>query len=624
MVSILKNKKYLGFIIALVILIFQNPLCILSLGESNFDSFDIDWLVGLEWAKLKDMSFGSDIAFTYGPLHFLHFGPMNIGNYTLLLLEESVYILMRFVVIFMFVYFFIDWKKNKSWEKFSITEQALIILIVALNIIVPFVVAEAMLILSCILFVKLIFEIEINKVNRRKYIFNITLNTLILSIICLIKFSYTIAAFTLMVVAFLGLLYKKKAILITYILPIFVFLNLLIWLLCNQDLSSYLDYYLRGFEISLGYTEAMMSDVHRMYIFVAIIIIIFFGISSLLFLLKKDIYHAFLFFILLPIMFMSFKESAVRVDNFHIYSFYNQLVLILFFLLLFCVRNGINIPYKHFMYILFFGIIFCSIRVHFPPAKIRLSPNKEWITNRNPPLPNTFLAEAKEKTVDIFPWDIALLYAYDLNWSPRPVFQSYSVYTQKLDIINSAHFKGHTAPDNVIFLHKYRSIDNRYHLFDEPLVFRTLLENYETQEFDGNYLILRHKPEKKNSNYTTISSGESDIGSIINIPQLSGKAIYCNIDISMNFLGKFMNIFYKPNCLNINLYVKGESSPFSYRFIRKIGKDGLFVSKYVADLSDLQKIFEDDFEQNIEKIQITVQGKNFFYQPIIKYEFYAE
>lgn len=89
------------------------------------------------------------------------------------------------------------------------------------------------------------------------------------------------------------------------------------------------------------------------------------------------------------------------------------------------------------------------------------------------PLSPEILAMLANHTVDVFPWDVALAYAYGLDWDPRPVFQSYSAYTASLDALNAAHFNSNSSPDYVIFAAE--SIDGRYPLFDEPATFRSLL-----------------------------------------------------------------------------------------------------------------------------------------------------
>jgi hypothetical protein len=606
-------------LIAIAILVLQNPFVVLSPGQNNFGDYDIAWLIGLEWAKIKNLSFGSDIAFTYGPLHFLHFGPVNIGNAGLLLIEELVYVLMRFAVIYLFVRFFMEWKRDRSWADLSITEQALTVLIVAVNILIPFVTGEALTVIALIIFLKLILETDVS--DRKNFLPLIILNAFIISTVCMIKFSGAMLIFTIMAIAFFGMLCKRKGVLILWFIPAFLLSNVIMWLLCRQDISALAQYYVRSMEVSAGYTEAMMNDLFRAYNLVAILVTLVAGVFFLMFSAKKNFDRALIFLILLPVLFMSYKEGATRVDSFHIYSFYNKLALILFVLLIFCVKTK-DATFRMPVYLLCFLLILCSIRIHYMPAKVGLSPNKQWLINQDAPLPQKFLSEVGNETVDIFPWNISLLYVYGLNWSPRLVFQSYSAYTQKLDSINAEHFKGSDAPKNVVF--QYYHIDRRYMLFDEPMVFRTLLENYETREYDDNYLILGKNPTDENKTYQKIGGGKSAFNSEIAAPQVVGKPVYCRLNISMNATGKIMNILQKTNYFYIHFTVKGYEKPVTYRFIRAVAQDGLFVSKYIADIFDLQAVFDGRYEPDIESVRITVPGENRFYEPVFEYEFFTE
>jgi hypothetical protein len=260
---------------------------------------------------------------------------------------------------------------------------------------------------------------------------------------------------------------------------------------------------------------------------------------------------------------------------------------------------------------------YALIKLLFPNKEIARKYQKEIRELYPDNLPSEFLSQAKNKTVDIFPHHIAVLYAYDLNWSPRPVFQSYSAYTPLLDQMNASHFEKNNAPDNIVY--SYLSVDNRYLLFDEPAVFRTLLKNYEVQSLDD-YLILQRQSEKINYDSIPIVSGVCPVGTLIDVPQCPGQHVFCNINISTSLWGKLINILYKPPHMYIEFYVKGQSEPITYRFIRRLGVDGLFISKYAVDLSDICSIFEGNYEQDIEKIRIS---HNFSYKKDMEYEFYA-
>jgi len=113
---------------------------------------------------------------------------------------------------------------------------------------------------------------------------------------------------------------------------------------------------------------------------------------------------------------------------------------------------------------------------------------KESIKNTYP-LEPTLVDRINNQSVDIFPWDVALCWAYDLNWSPRPVFQSYTAYTPYLDTINSQHFVDiEKSPKNILYF--YSSIDGRYPLFEEPETFRTILNNYSYVDQSNGFIQL--------------------------------------------------------------------------------------------------------------------------------------
>lgn len=52
-------------------------------------------------------------------------------------------------------------------------------------------------------------------------------------------------------------------------------------------------------------------------------------------------------------------------------------------------------------------------------------------------LDDALVAELRGHPVSIDPWEISVAWAYDLEWSPLPVFQSYSAYTPRLDEANA-------------------------------------------------------------------------------------------------------------------------------------------------------------------------------------------
>ncbi len=60
------------------------------------------------------------------------------------------------------------------------------------------------------------------------------------------------------------------------------------------------------------------------------------------------------------------------------------------------------------------------------------------------------LAALHGHTVDIDPWEIAIAWAYQLNWHPTPVIQNYSAYTPALDRLNADALRSGSAPQRIL------------------------------------------------------------------------------------------------------------------------------------------------------------------------------
>ncbi len=88
-----------------------------------------------------------------------------------------------------------------------------------------------------------------------------------------------------------------------------------------------------------------------------------------------------------------------------------------------------------------------------------------------------------DSSVDIVPNLVDLVPANHFKWNPRPVFQSYSVYTPYLDAWNASHYAGPKRPDKLIL--QWESIDGRNPFFDEPFTWREILNRYRS-EMDSN------------------------------------------------------------------------------------------------------------------------------------------
>src|SRR6185503_3851310 len=102
------------------------------------------------------------------------------------------------------------------------------------------------------------------------------------------------------------------------------------------------------------------------------------------------------------------------------------------------------------------------------------------------------LPQFDKETVDIFPHQVLLLLASDLNYKPRPSIQSYCAYTPKLAQWNADYYKGTQAPESVAFA--VGAIDFRLPSMEDSLTWLELITRYDVVDESPLYLKLRKSP----------------------------------------------------------------------------------------------------------------------------------
>jgi hypothetical protein len=84
-------------------------------------------------------------------------------------------------------------------------------------------------------------------------------------------------------------------------------------------------------------------------------------------------------------------------------------------------------------------------------------------------------------------------------------------------------------------------------------------------------------------------------------------------------MGKFINLVYKPTISSVEIKLDNGTSLY-HKLVRNTAKNGLFVSKYVANLEDLESVFRETYQQDIASLRFIVSAQ--FYETQIDVHFY--
>jgi hypothetical protein len=609
----------------------------------------MSWCIALLMAAEDGLQFGSEIVFTYGPLAFLG-TPLYMYHGSWL---ASLFFCfsVHFLFVALVVYFVAPLSGKKTPGSIALFLSATLIAILT----IPLVPAQDRLLLMAAMLLYLAHH-EVTPVSP---LFKCVGAGIFIAIVSLGKMSCFYIGITMMLV-FVALEARRRQ--WTYVVSLslgYIVTLALGWFATGQDLKGVGGFIRYGWEISHGYNDAMALQGPAAETALGVLCLV---LLTLLFFMswflrnRSAVFMGLTWFYYLA----NFKLGFVRHDShaagFFIFSTlyltlvaccgivvarlrWNKLAAI-GLLVLFLSGAGMVVSYN--------GMLLTERPLY---AQIQEGTIRDaWRLIRNRAFRGAYVESAKNAmlhiyglepgtlgrlvgadTVDILPWETGIAWAADLNWRPRPVFQSYSAYTAALDELNARSLERERGPEWVLWHWSKQSIDGRYALFDEPSTLRTLLCNYrlvESYNLRGRY---SHLLALKRSNGTCgesvpLGSIRSKLNTPIPIPEYDEGYVFGRIITHQTLLGKLKSLLIRPGLLEIVFPEAGES----FRLNRGVTENGIILGAYARTAEEFADLFSDQAPRQLSMFAV---GKRFDgwnlpdwgedYRPEIEVEFFG-
>lgn len=545
---------------------------------------DNSWAFALNHLVNSGLRFGKDVFFTFGPLGFL-LNPMNIGNNVPVaaLCFLTVWLLFASLLIY-----------GAHRRLFTVNQLFLF----AISTIFCYGSGFVWL-LSCLIAALLLFQ---SYARRWPPFF---LLAVLLTVPCFfIKFSLAMFAWSaILALSLLQVLQQReRGILMLGMSGILVpVLFAFAYLIYNPSLHDLVQYIRAGYEISSGYSVAMSSvgkwyNIYLAAIFTAAYIYIIIRLYKSG---QPTFWHSLAFIVPL---FVSFKHGFVRQDGGHLFIFFSTAIMIIGLLLLFSdlrlpKMKGIIYIYPALIFICFFtyhiyfnGFLFDRI---FPISSFRsMIKTVTFVSNGNAAglkpdlLPGSMLAEIGGSRVGIFPWEICYAAANDLNYSPLPVFQTYSAYTSYLDYLDADFLNGNSAPPYL--LAAFQALDGRHCLVDVPATWLSIYKWYEPKLLTDSVLLLKRRSVPRFETLKPVGSAVYGKAAVVGLPQYAGPLLV-KISLNLSLTGKIVKTLYHIAPVEMALTdCAGGVSVF--RVVPETLKDGLFLNYLPMSLNELDML----------------------------------
>jgi hypothetical protein len=613
---------------------------------------DPSWTVGLYWALARGLQFGKDIVFTYGPLGFLN-APYYV-DYGLWQIAV-VFTLLMHSLLFISAFMAVRQTAVGKGPCTKILSALPMVTVLALRSEWGTWTSGEEIVMSAIL---LFYVYCMRTTQSRKFLDTLLLASasILLAIASLIKYNYAVDAVFLLVALGVVLAFGSRKWVKVWLASVALYSASVfsLWIASGQDIFYFGLFVWAGTQVTFGYSSAMAVEgvfLERMFAVAAIATLL---LTFLYYLRYHSIGVTSLIALSLAPLFVTFKSAFVRQDPGHVLEFYSFVEPLLALVSIVTVADLARdfkriqrvVPALAPLLLITMIIFLPTTSLHNPAIlNVNTSYEAERIANyenafalfgntqqgaaylnsvkasiRNEYQLSPLLAQdIGNSSVDIFPWDTALLWAYDMNWSPRPMFQSYNAYTAWLDHINALHLNSPNAPQYILFA--YASIDSRYPLFDEPETFRTILCRYQYVASDVNFALLHLSPTKGCGTAIAIPETSANMGDWVPVPK-ANELLFARVYINYSLSGSLANTIYKPAEVYVSFQLSNGTVSSPYRFVTGNAENGIFVSGYVDSFNSLVQLFQGKMNSNVSAIMFTSEDQA-QYQRLIKIEYFT-
>ena len=553
------------------------------------DDIDNAWAQALHIAFSRHWQFGQDIVFTYGPWGFLARGyypttyPVSVIVWVMLSLvflcagwRLACHLSDNRLFSWLWLIGFTGVASIPVGNDFDVRLVAWVVLLLFLHFFVEkgaFTATQAMLVVS-------------------------------LGWLSLVKFTGLMESVLVVALIAVDNIFRHRR--FPWIVPLWAASLLGFWVMAGQHLSSFGPYLSNSWQITSGYTEAMMRtgrtetwDVSGFLLLAVLLCTMTGGVA----------WARLRFWGALPLaglggtLFIVFKQGYVRQDRHEVAAVMSLLIISLACLALAGPAKGRKM--RQALLLLAGSVLMASsVFGYWLPGNGLWT---QWAGTFKPsnlmgPVTGVFtghlrsdyeknLATIREEYpvppmkggADLYSCFQTILFAHGLPYQPRPVIQSYSAYTPELARLNAAHLQTDRAAGNLLFA--IEPIDGRFPALDDGLSWPELLTRYDlrgTSDALGTYLFLSRSAAPREYHLTPLQDTSARWGEPVTPPSATAGPIWVEIEIKKTLIGTVVSALYKPPVLVLTVSLR-DNGQQDFRMVPAMARGGFLLSPVIGD-----------------------------------------
>jgi hypothetical protein len=154
-------------------------------------------------------------------------------------------------------------------------------------------------------------------------------------------------------------------------------------------------------------------------------------------------------------------------------------------------------------------------------------------------------------SLDVFGYLQDYAIANKFNYTPRPVFQSYSAYSRALQQLNDSFYLGDMGPRFVLLA--LTPIDGRFPPLEDAASLRTILRNYRLVGREEPFLVVEREGAEPAAR-ELIVEGRAEVGERVPIKGHDADDLWLEIDLRYSLCGRLESLLLKPQPCQIRIW----------------------------------------------------------------------
>jgi hypothetical protein len=602
---------------------------------NGFFLIDRSWADAVNIAFRDRLQFGRDFIYTYGLYGFIQVDSYFQENYTYFFVLRLLIALAVWAGLFKLIIHCLTAKSDRSW----------LFLIPVLGFLPNPVLSLNNLQFTVIIWPLVLYFYVSSNLNPV-----LVLTTVAMALGSLTKHTYLVPSLAFVILITVDEVFGQKR--FPRILPLYVIAIAFFWILGGQNLANFPAYITNGLQIVKGFSASMgitgpLSEIILYLISTGL----FWSLIAVTEWKNRRIRGLLPALGLAMLFFMSFKGSFVRHDYHATQATLNTTPVVLIFVAMLWSEIR-RYSWKLSNKIKVTGILWCSVSLlllflmgsiimhHylgygygtysfnlFQQPAMRFSEAIALITNKANLSEKSALETQNIKaqnllppisgTVDLYPNEVGIIFAYGLDYQPRPILQSFSAYTDKLAELNADHLKSSNAAETILF--DINPIDEHLPSTEDGLSWLELLTRYDIRDLDSRYLVLKRNQQPRPYNLKPIQETNVSLGEWFEFPEAQSFPLWAKIKLDPNLIGKLTSAAVKLPAIYMEVET-ADGKQMKYRLIADILDRGFLISPLLSTRWDFLDFADSEWQERlkwerVKRIRILARGLNSLLYP---------